>query len=134
MFSFFSKMNLIFLFFVGIASGSLLTDFQQIDSNVLDNANIYFLNKIDPDQALEFAILIDSEFESVRLMTNYLEEWVSKQNTSTQLFFYRWIQDVKRQSEIAKNIFFSKRNEVDPLVASAFTKALVRAILIITVL
>lgn len=127
-FLFLSKMNLILLCFVGIVSGSLLTDFQQIDSNVLDNANVYFINKLHPDQALEFAVLIDSEFESVRLMTNFLEDWISKQNTTTQFFFYQWIQDVKRQSEISKNIFFSKINEIDPVVANTFGKALVSLI------
>ncbi|KAE9553047.1 hypothetical protein FO519_003727 [Halicephalobus sp. NKZ332] len=103
-----------FLVLVGGASGTLVTDFQQIDCNILDNANVYLINKLDPEKAVEYAVIVDSEFESVNLLVAYIEDWMFKQNKTTQLIFYRWVQDMKRQSEIAKDVFYSKYGELDP--------------------
>uniref|UniRef100_A0AC34PXZ2 Uncharacterized protein n=1 Tax=Panagrolaimus sp. JU765 TaxID=591449 RepID=A0AC34PXZ2_9BILA len=95
-----------------------------MDANVLDHANVYLLNKLEPSKAVELAVIVDSEFGKVSDMVQAIENWVSRQDPDTRITFYRWIEDVKRQSEIVKNIFESKTSEFNLEVVQVFRKAL----------
>lgn len=116
---------LLFAALIGAINGGLLTDYQQMDANVLDHANVYLLNKLEPSKAVELAVIVDSEFGKVSDMVQAVENWVSRQDPDTRITFYRWIEDVKRQSEIVKNIFESKTSEFNLEVVQVFRKALV---------
>uniref|UniRef100_A0A7E4ZST2 DUF148 domain-containing protein n=1 Tax=Panagrellus redivivus TaxID=6233 RepID=A0A7E4ZST2_PANRE len=106
------------------ASESLVTDFQQIDTNILDNAYVWFMNKLDGDTALEFAGIVDSEFASGKELATTLQDWITTQNATTGETFNRWIEDLKRQSSLAKQTFIKLSRRFDPEAVAAFRHAL----------
>lgn len=116
---------LIFVALIATTNGGLLTDYQQMDSNILDHANVYLLNKLESNKAVELAVIVDSEFGKVSDFVQTIENWIFKQDSDTRITFYRWVEDVKRQSEIAKNIFESKTSEFNWKIIQVFRKALV---------
>uniref|UniRef100_A0AC34G7A3 Uncharacterized protein n=1 Tax=Panagrolaimus sp. ES5 TaxID=591445 RepID=A0AC34G7A3_9BILA len=85
--------------------GVLVTDFQQIDSNILDNANIWFINRIDSGAALEFSVIVNTDFATEQYLAEALEDWISKQDSTIQKLFYFWIEELKRQSQISRKTF-----------------------------
>ena len=120
-----SVVALLWILWIGEGEGSLVTDFQQIDSNILDNANIWFTNQLDSQSALEFSVLSNTDFAEEKYLTEALQDWIGTKPATTQKLFYYWIEDLKHQSQLSRRTF----EEIAPVlpfdVSVTFRRALV---------
>uniref|UniRef100_A0AC35F8F4 Uncharacterized protein n=1 Tax=Panagrolaimus sp. PS1159 TaxID=55785 RepID=A0AC35F8F4_9BILA len=109
---------------VNFVDGGLVTDFQQIDSNILDNANIWFINRIDSESALQFSVIVNSDYATEQYLAEDLQDWINTKDSTTQKLFYFWIEDIKRQSQISRKTFEELSPVLPPQIGITFRRAL----------
>lgn len=119
------KISIIFLIVNEIKS-ALVTDFQQIDSNILENANTWFINRIDAEAGLEFSVIVNSDYATEQYLTEALQEWIDTKDSTIQNLFYYWIEDLKRQSQISRKTYEDIATVLPYQVSITFRRALVR--------